>query len=157
MTVGHPPSAPAPPRGGPLGNYDVDGTAVFDLGPGVDVTINGPRGGVPESNCTIDETNGVRFTTTGQSTTQRIHIEAREKGSCRVEPSYSNFHITFGGAITGSGVMWLGQIQGGAGYILTCYSGSNHDVIAKNHYDWTGVQCAPKTVQQATTTITVTR
>ena len=77
------------------------------------MTINGPRGGVPESNCTIDETNGVRFTTTGQSTTQRIHIEAREKGSCRVEPSYSNFHITFGGAITGSGVMWLGQIQGG--------------------------------------------
>jgi len=157
MAVGHPPSAPTLPRAGPLGNYDVDGTAVFDVGPGVDVTINGPRGGVPESNCTIDETNGVHFTTTAQSTTQRIHIEAREKGSCKVEPSYSNFHITFGGTITGSGVMWLGQLQGGSGYILTCYSGSNHDVIAKNHYDWTGVQCAPKTVQQATTTITVTR
>lgn len=75
MAVGHPPSAPAFPKAGPLDNYDVDGTAVFDVGPGVDVTINGPCG----------------------------------------------------------------------------------DVIAKNHYDWTGVQCAPKTVQQATMTITITR
>jgi hypothetical protein len=104
MAVGHPPSTPAFPKAGALGNYDVDGTAVFDVGPGVDVTINGPRGGVPESN---------RATAISTSPS--------------VGPS--------------PGPVWCGS----------------HDVIGKNHYDWTGVQCAPKTVQQATMTITITR
>ncbi len=79
MTVGHPPSSLRTSPATTTSTAPPSSTWVREW----TLTINGPRGGVPESNCTIDETNGVHFTTTAQSTSQRIHIEAREKSPAR--------------------------------------------------------------------------
>ena len=97
--------------------------AIFDVGAGMKVTIQGGRGGY--SNCTNDEAH-YSFTTTGNGERKEFWFTAKSSGSCFYESSYSYFKVTVEdhGKLLGWGEMILKQ-QSVQGYFAGCERGSS--------------------------------
>jgi hypothetical protein len=100
--------SPQLPAGGLLRTWRTQ-EAIFNVGRGMKVTIQGGGGGT--SNCSRDETNDT-FTTTGDGDRHTYGFYSVGSGSCFYEMSWSNFVITVkdpSGAQIGSGTMSYGQ------------------------------------------------
>lgn len=97
-----------PTGGGLLRTWRTE-QAVFNVGKGMSVTIQG--GGGRTSNCTRDETNET-FTTTGDGELRQYGFYSVGSGTCFYEMSWSNFNVTVkdaAGNEIGSGTFSYGQ------------------------------------------------
>jgi hypothetical protein len=107
------------PAGGLLRSWRTQ-EAIFNVGKGMKVTIQGGGGGT--SNCSRDETNET-FTTTGDGDRHTYGFYSVGSGSCLYEMSWSNFVITVkdpSGAVIGSGTMSYGQGATFGDYNASC-------------------------------------
>ena len=108
-----------PTGGGLLRSWRTE-QAVFNVGAGMKVTIQG--GGGRTSNCTRDETNDT-FTTRGDGERHQYGFYSVGSGSCLYEMSWSNFNVTVkdqAGNTIGSGTFSYGQGETFGGYHASC-------------------------------------
>ncbi len=108
-----------PTGGGLLRTWRTE-QAIFNVGKGMSVTIQG--GGGRTSNCTRDETNET-FTTTGDGESRQYGFYSVGSGTCFYEMSWSNFNVTVrdaAGNEIGSGTFSYGQGATYGGYNARC-------------------------------------
>ncbi len=141
-------ASPAPPVAS-IADHHEEATLVFDVGKGAKVHVVGAGGGQAGSNCTNHET-GILRTTTSDREADKISFTAKSGGSCGVEESWSNFHMSVRGpgSFYGEGTVFLGQKAIAGGYAVYC------DMRVGNHYNqrWDHLHCSKVNHRELTIT-----
>jgi hypothetical protein len=123
-------ASPAPPVAS-VADRTIHGGLTFAVGKGAVVHVVSAGGGPEGSNCTRDEV-GVHPTTLKDDRERFvISFVAKSGGSCGVEDSWSNFHLSVrAGSFYGEGTFFLGQKALVGGYQMACdyRSGSSYRV-----------------------------
>jgi hypothetical protein len=130
-------ASPAPPVAA-VADRTIHGGITFVVGKGATVHVVPAGGGHQGSNCTRDEV-GVKPTTLSQDRERFVvSFVARNSGSCGVEESWSNFHLSVrAGSFYGEGTFFLGQKAIAGGYQMACDFRSSN----RYHFRWSHLVC----------------
>lgn len=130
-------ASPAPPVAS-AADRTIHGGITLSVGKGAVVHAVPAGGGHQGSNCTRDEV-GVHPTTL-KNDRERFVVSfvAKTGGSCGVEESWSNFHLSVrAGSFYGEGSFFLGQKAIGGGYQMACDFRSSN----RYYFRWSHLTC----------------
>jgi hypothetical protein len=118
-----------------IADRTIHGGITFEVGKGAVVHVVPAGGGHRGSNCTRDEVGVHPTTLKGNRERFVVSFVAKNGGSCGVQESWSNFHLSVReGSFYGEGSFFLGQKALGGGYQMACDFRSNNSYTFRWHH-----------------------